>query len=149
VLVGRAEIDRDERSREVHIARLPSVMRSRVGLLILALIVFGSGCTLDYGAYDQRGGSEIANRIDAAKLPFIEAAWYSAGDYMDPATVDIKLRAGATAEQARKFICDVAMPIVSSGDPPDGLSVVAWNTAYEIIASDSDPCPVRPSQSTR
>lgn len=108
--------------------------------LILVLLV--SGC-LGFPSYDQRGGPAIAARIRAGNSPLVESVTYKPGDYLDPATIDIALRPGVTTAQARSLICDLAMPAVRAGAPPDSLGVSAW-TGDAIIASDQDPCPPTP-----
>ena len=126
-------------------AILPRDVRAlRVLSAVLVLPLLVGGCYLGYPDYDQRDGSGIASNINGAKSPIIDDVWYHPGNYTDPATVNIQLRAGATPDEARAFICEVAMPIVRSGNPPDDLSVVAWDTQTRVVASDSDPCPTPP-----
>lgn len=109
------------------------------GVLALALLGCGIG---DHGGYDQRGGPAIAERIRDASSPIVQDVAYNPGDYMDAATIDIILRPGVGADEARAFICDVAVPAVVNGDPPDSLGIDAWDaTSTRIVASDLDACP--------
>jgi hypothetical protein len=109
------------------------------GVVALALLGCGIG---DQGAYDQRGGPAIAEHIRRASSPIVQEVAYNPGDYMDAATIDIILRPGVGADEARAFICDVAVPAMASGEPPDSLGIAAWDaTSTRIVASDLDACP--------
>ena len=118
-------------------------------LLVAIAVVIGAtlvtavaGCVGGFKDYDQRGGPAIADRIRAANSPLVESVTYVPGDFMDAATIDIRLGSGVSPAEAKALICEVARPAVEAGDPPEGLGVSAWDQGLtRIVAHDLDPCP--------
>lgn len=118
--------------------RGPMVIRIVLGLVLPFAIL---GCS-KLGTYDQRGGAAIAEAIRAAHSPVIQDVRYYPGDYLDPATIDIRQRPDVTRAEALTMMCTIAMPLVRAGDPPNGLGVSAFDSDLaRSLATDADACP--------
>jgi hypothetical protein len=121
-------------------ARLSLWNMNRFGLTLalIPLTLFVTGCTDGLG-YDQRGGLAIADHIRELSSPLVSTVDYRAGNFMDSATIDITLMLGVADEDAKAFVCEVALPWAESSDPPDGLGIDVWDSASKrIVASDLD-----------
>jgi hypothetical protein len=91
-------------------------------------------------AYDQKGGPAIADAIREASPRSVLDIYYTPGDYMDSATVNITM--DVTVAEAEAFVCEVVEPIVRNGDPPEGLGVWVWSPGGRDLAVDWDTdCP--------
>ena len=108
-----------------------------MGLVLATLLLSVAGCR-DGFAYDQRGGPAIADHIRSLESPLLDDVHYRAGDFMDAATIDLVLMPGVETSDARAFMCATALPWAEAADPPDGLSIVAWDRAGKVLASDSE-----------
>jgi hypothetical protein len=113
--------------------------RGRTGLLAIAcLATISGGCEL-VEDYDQRGGPAIAAKIRAASSPIVTEVFYLEGDYMDAASVHVTLRAGTPEADALALVCEVIVPTIQDGDPPEGFSVALWDRD-RVVATDLTPC---------
>lgn len=124
-----------------------SLAIARLLLACASLAVVTAGCLGSFAHYDQRGGPAIARVIQEAHSPIVTDVWYNAGDYMDPASVTVVLRRGVPQDQALAFVCEIVLPAVRQGDPPDSFGVEVWdNNVTRIVATDlDDECPPRVS----
>jgi hypothetical protein len=114
-----------------------AVASTVAGIAILA------GCALP-GQYDQRGGEAIADAIRAAASDLVIGVDYLEGDALDPASVHVTVRPSTTEAEATGFVCDVVIPAIQSGDPPEDFSVGLWDRTG-LIATDQVACPATPT----
>ncbi len=84
--------------------------------------------------YEQRGGPRIAEAIRATGSPIVVSVDYVAGDFMDSATIHVRVRDDATRDQIRAFACGFVLPAMDSGDPPRGLSV-DFSDSHSTVAT--------------
>ena len=105
----------------------------RAAVMAGAVAVLLVGCGIGEAGYDQRDGPAIANRIRLASSPIVQEVSYRPGDFMDSATITIILKRGVEAGAAEAFICSVVVPALSSGEPPDSLSVDILDDASELM----------------
>jgi hypothetical protein len=88
--------------------------------------------------YDQRGGEAIAAAIRAADSGIVEEVQFVEGDALDPASVNVVLRLGTPESEATTFVCEVVIPAIEGGTPPDDFSVSVW--AGQVVATDQTDC---------
>jgi hypothetical protein len=95
-----------------------------------------------YSDYDQRGGQAIADQIRSAAGPIVQEVSYSAGDSIDPASVDIFVRPGTPASEVSALMCGVVIPTIRAGDPPDDFgTTILDHLGTSVLATESHSCP--------
>jgi hypothetical protein len=99
-----------------------------------------AGCSLVAPqGYAQRDGPEIAIEIRRVAPAWATDVTYRPGDIMDPAVIEIGIAAGTSVDEVEAFSCDVVVPIIEQGDPPDSLGVQFWRGAtFVAFLSDMD-----------
>lgn len=92
------------------ILRSPMAPFTRVGagLLFLPLLV---GCWSVGGQ-----AKDVAERIRGSGSEVVDSVIYNRENWLDPASVDVYLRAGTTDEQASNFWCTVVVPAGGTED---------------------------------
>jgi hypothetical protein len=109
---------------------MTSLIRSGVLLLLVTAVV--GGCQSDPAA-------AVATRIRAAGSPVVRDVVLRSANYLDPAGVDVWLRAGATEAEADALWCDVI-------EPTGGSNLVAvWNDMGTEMMAVNAECAPRPS----
>jgi hypothetical protein len=63
---------------------------------------------------------------------------YEEGDLMDPASLWIVMRPGATKAEAVAFACDVVQPAITSGRPPKYFAFFIWDDREQHLLADSE-----------
>jgi hypothetical protein len=110
-------------------------LRSQLTFVLLVVsTVSGLACNPPV-QYDQRGGDAIAKVIRDARSDIVSDVAYLEGDLADPASVNVTLRSGTSTAEAIAFVCDVVVPAIEQGDPPESFSVTLW-VGSSIIATD-------------
>jgi hypothetical protein len=100
-----------------------------------------SGCGIWGGGYDDRDGPRIADTIRNAGANMVASVDYRPGNPMDPALVTVKLREGASKDEAVEFACTVVRPAMDSANAPVGLGVDIWDSRGEhLLATESVSC---------
>lgn len=102
---------------------------------LMLLIFLVGGCI-----FPDRG-TAIANDIREARHPLIDMIEYGGDDDDSGPTIEISLRPGATKEEARAIMCDVVMPAIARGSPPDSFGVIIFDSEGEYLAHDLIGCP--------
>jgi hypothetical protein len=104
-----------------------------MGVLLAAL--FAAACA-------PSPGEQVAARIRAAGSSLIRDVTFRAPNMVDPASVDVWLRPGATEAQADALWCEVIAPAGGSAFEGD-TEVVVWNDQGTEPMALSPSCPVQ------
>ena len=107
-------------------------------VVLIATVGTITACSLP-AQYDQRGGEAIADEIRASNSSIVEDVQFVEGDALDPASVNVILRAGIPGSQATNFVCEVVVPAIEGGRPPDDFSVSIWE-GNQVVATDESDC---------
>jgi hypothetical protein len=114
-------------------------LRWPVGAVIVSFAGVLAGCApAPGGAVDQRGGPAIAAEIRRGDRDIVRHVGYTPGDLLDAARIDVQLRGTATAAEIQEFVCEVVIPALRTGDPPQDLGVFLSNG--HVILANAQPC---------
>lgn len=109
-------------------------------MVLSGVLIALSGCGI-VGDDDDREGRRIADEIRDAGSSIVLSVDYAPADLGDPATVIVKLREGASKEEAVEFVCTVVRPAMDSASPPVGFSVLVFDSREQrFLAADDEPC---------
>ena len=107
-------------------------------IVLMAAAETFTSCSLP-AQYDQRDGEAIADEIRASRSSIVELVEYLPGNAADPASVNVILRSGAPMSEATAFVCEVVVPAIESGTPPEDFRVSLWD-GDRIVATDEADC---------
>jgi hypothetical protein len=101
----------------------------------LAAISLVAGCL-----FPDRG-TAIANEIRALDLPIVQSIEYNGDEDASGPALTILLRPGVSREEARAFACDIVVPAVERGSPPEEFVFdVLDSTGSDLYASEATDC---------
>lgn len=114
-------------------------MRRRSGngsFAAFVLTIFVMACT------EVGPGANVANRIGAAHHPLIQRMSYSGDDSLDGPLLTILLVPTATEQDAIDLACQLVIPAMASGAPPENFGVdILDSTGWQLLAHEDVECP--------